>query len=274
MGYDEALVRRVVRMVDRNEYKRRQAPPGVKITPRAFGRDRRLPIANRLHVPRMRRTASHDHPRHLIFDYGGVILDMRWDVSAIARARPRIDRAARSSRRMYSRTRLDEVERRRGDRERGMRRVACAAGGARAEGRCRRCISTGARAAPDRAERRTDPAAAATYRTACSATPTGRCASVIEKCGVARSVRRVRRARREVGMAKPEPRIYELAARAPRPRRVRVRVHRRHVSATLMPRGRPGCRQCTSGWTRATISGRSSPSSASQRRRLRVALTS
>jgi NAD+ synthase (glutamine-hydrolysing) len=49
-GYDEALVRRIVRMVDRNEYKRRQAPPGIKITPRAFGRDRRLPIANR-HVP-------------------------------------------------------------------------------------------------------------------------------------------------------------------------------------------------------------------------------
>jgi NAD+ synthase (glutamine-hydrolysing) len=46
MGYDEALVQRVVRMVDRNEYKRRQAPPGIKITPRAFGRDRRLPIAN------------------------------------------------------------------------------------------------------------------------------------------------------------------------------------------------------------------------------------
>ncbi len=46
-GYDEALVQRVVRMVDRNEYKRRQAPPGIKITPRAFGRDRRLPIANR-----------------------------------------------------------------------------------------------------------------------------------------------------------------------------------------------------------------------------------
>jgi NAD+ synthase (glutamine-hydrolysing) len=46
-GYDEALVQRIVRMVDRNEYKRRQAPPGVKITPRAFGRDRRLPIANR-----------------------------------------------------------------------------------------------------------------------------------------------------------------------------------------------------------------------------------
>jgi len=46
-GFDESLVTRVVRMVDRNEYKRRQAPPGVKITPRAFGRDRRLPITNR-----------------------------------------------------------------------------------------------------------------------------------------------------------------------------------------------------------------------------------
>jgi NAD+ synthase (glutamine-hydrolysing) len=46
-GADEALVRRVVQMIDRNEYKRRQAPPGIKITPRAFGRDRRLPIANR-----------------------------------------------------------------------------------------------------------------------------------------------------------------------------------------------------------------------------------
>jgi NAD+ synthase (glutamine-hydrolysing) len=34
-------------MVDLNEYKRRQAPPGVKITPRAFGKDRRLPITNR-----------------------------------------------------------------------------------------------------------------------------------------------------------------------------------------------------------------------------------
>jgi len=46
-GFDQATVRRVMSMVDRNEYKRRQAPPGVKITPRAFGRDRRLPIANR-----------------------------------------------------------------------------------------------------------------------------------------------------------------------------------------------------------------------------------
>jgi NAD+ synthase (glutamine-hydrolysing) len=39
-------VRRVAGLVLRNEYKRRQAPPGVKITPRAFGRDRRFPIAN------------------------------------------------------------------------------------------------------------------------------------------------------------------------------------------------------------------------------------
>ena len=46
-GFDEATIKRVMAMVDRNEYKRRQAPPGVKITPRAFGRDRRLPIANR-----------------------------------------------------------------------------------------------------------------------------------------------------------------------------------------------------------------------------------
>ncbi|MBD3671058.1 MAG: NAD+ synthase [Gammaproteobacteria bacterium] len=45
-GYDEEIVRRVVRMVDRNEYKRRQAPPGVRITRRAFGRDRRYPITS------------------------------------------------------------------------------------------------------------------------------------------------------------------------------------------------------------------------------------
>ncbi|MFH1804911.1 MAG: NAD+ synthase [Pseudomonadota bacterium] len=45
-GHDEATVRRVWRMLDRAEYKRRQAPPGVKITPRAFGRDRRYPITN------------------------------------------------------------------------------------------------------------------------------------------------------------------------------------------------------------------------------------
>ncbi len=46
-GYDEAIARRVIDMVTRNEYKRRQAPPGVKITPRAFGRDRRLPLASK-----------------------------------------------------------------------------------------------------------------------------------------------------------------------------------------------------------------------------------
>jgi len=50
LGCDETTVRRVVRMVDVNEYKRRQAPPGVKITPRAFGKDRRLPITNRFRV--------------------------------------------------------------------------------------------------------------------------------------------------------------------------------------------------------------------------------
>ena len=47
MGHDPAAVRQVISFVDRNEYKRRQAPPGVKITPRAFGKDRRLPIVNR-----------------------------------------------------------------------------------------------------------------------------------------------------------------------------------------------------------------------------------
>jgi NAD+ synthase (glutamine-hydrolysing) len=47
LGFDASLVRRVIRMVDRNEYKRRQAPPGVRITLRAFGKDRRLPITNR-----------------------------------------------------------------------------------------------------------------------------------------------------------------------------------------------------------------------------------
>jgi NAD+ synthase (glutamine-hydrolysing) len=46
-GFDPDTVRRVIRMVDANEYKRRQAPIGVKITPRAFGRDWRLPIVNR-----------------------------------------------------------------------------------------------------------------------------------------------------------------------------------------------------------------------------------
>ncbi len=47
LGFDRELVRRIVGMVDANEYKRRQAPPGVKVSERAFGRDRRLPITNR-----------------------------------------------------------------------------------------------------------------------------------------------------------------------------------------------------------------------------------
>ena len=46
-GVDRDLVERVVRMIDHAEYKRRQAAPGVKITPKAFGRDRRMPITNR-----------------------------------------------------------------------------------------------------------------------------------------------------------------------------------------------------------------------------------
>jgi NAD+ synthase (glutamine-hydrolysing) len=45
-GYDDSVVRRVARLVDRNEYKRRQAPPGVRISSRAFGRDRRYPITS------------------------------------------------------------------------------------------------------------------------------------------------------------------------------------------------------------------------------------
>jgi NAD+ synthase (glutamine-hydrolysing) len=46
MGFDRDIVTRVARLVDRSEYKRRQAAPGIKITPRDFGRDRRLPITN------------------------------------------------------------------------------------------------------------------------------------------------------------------------------------------------------------------------------------
>ncbi len=45
-GFEESVVRRVIDMINRNEYKRRQAAPGVKITTRAFGRDRRLPLAS------------------------------------------------------------------------------------------------------------------------------------------------------------------------------------------------------------------------------------
>jgi NAD+ synthase (glutamine-hydrolysing) len=46
-GLDAVVVRRITALVDRNEYKRRQAPPGVRVSPKAFGKDRRLPITNR-----------------------------------------------------------------------------------------------------------------------------------------------------------------------------------------------------------------------------------
>jgi NAD+ synthase (glutamine-hydrolysing) len=46
-GFDKGVVERAVAMIDRAEYKRRQAPPGVKLRPKAFGRDRRVPITNR-----------------------------------------------------------------------------------------------------------------------------------------------------------------------------------------------------------------------------------
>ena len=61
-GLDPALVRRVVRMVDRNEYKRRQAAPGVRITQKAFGKDRRLPITS---------TYDEDAPVHAGLTEGG-----------------------------------------------------------------------------------------------------------------------------------------------------------------------------------------------------------
>ncbi len=47
MGFKERMIEEVIRLVDRNEYKRRQSPPGVKITHRALGKDRRLPVTNR-----------------------------------------------------------------------------------------------------------------------------------------------------------------------------------------------------------------------------------
>jgi NAD+ synthase (glutamine-hydrolysing) len=50
LGFEEAIVRKVIRLVDQSEYKRRQGAPGVKITPRAFGKDRRMPITNRYRV--------------------------------------------------------------------------------------------------------------------------------------------------------------------------------------------------------------------------------
>ena len=53
-------VERVVRLIDRNEYKRRQSPPGVRITPKAFGKDRRLPITNRYTTTLGRRQEQHE----------------------------------------------------------------------------------------------------------------------------------------------------------------------------------------------------------------------
>ena len=47
LGYDEAVVKRATLLLDRSEYKRKQSPPGVKITPRNFGRDRRIPLINK-----------------------------------------------------------------------------------------------------------------------------------------------------------------------------------------------------------------------------------
>jgi len=46
-GFDEKIVKQIVNLIDRSEYKRRQAPPGVRITERGFGKDRRYPITNR-----------------------------------------------------------------------------------------------------------------------------------------------------------------------------------------------------------------------------------
>ncbi len=50
-GFDEATVRQVVRLIDFSEYKRRQAPPGIRVTRRGFGRDRRYPITNKYRAP-------------------------------------------------------------------------------------------------------------------------------------------------------------------------------------------------------------------------------
>ena len=52
MGFNKDTVTKVLNMVDKSEYKRRQSPPGIKITPKAFGRDRRMPITNKFIQPR------------------------------------------------------------------------------------------------------------------------------------------------------------------------------------------------------------------------------
>ena len=48
LGFERAMVERIAGLVDRSEYKRRQSPPGVKISQRAFGRERRMPITKRV----------------------------------------------------------------------------------------------------------------------------------------------------------------------------------------------------------------------------------
>jgi NAD+ synthase (glutamine-hydrolysing) len=47
MGYDERDVRRVIHLIQQNEYKRRQSPPGIRVTSRGFGKDWRYPITAR-----------------------------------------------------------------------------------------------------------------------------------------------------------------------------------------------------------------------------------
>jgi len=51
LGFDKEMVAKVIGMVDKSEYKRRQSPPGIKITPKAFGKDRRMPITNKYKSP-------------------------------------------------------------------------------------------------------------------------------------------------------------------------------------------------------------------------------
>jgi NH3-dependent NAD+ synthetase len=51
LGFEPDLVRRVIEMVDRAEYKRRQSPPGIRVTHRGFGKDWRVPITNRYREP-------------------------------------------------------------------------------------------------------------------------------------------------------------------------------------------------------------------------------
>jgi NAD+ synthase (glutamine-hydrolysing) len=64
-GHDPQVVARVIQLVDASEYKRRQAPPGIKITPRAFGRDRRMPITNRYAADGVQRKTATKSSRKL-----------------------------------------------------------------------------------------------------------------------------------------------------------------------------------------------------------------